>query len=145
MKYSFCFITLLLFTISTLAQKKVIWNDLANVTYTEKYFPSWGDYFLYPNFGNTVKNLEGKQITITGYFIDIDPKGKLFVLSKEPMASCFFCGGSGPETAIEIQFKNKQHFKTDDVITCTGVLKLNADDVEHFNYILIHASATLKR
>ena len=59
------------------------------------------------------------------------------------MAACFFCGVGGPETAIELQFKNKPNFKTDEIVAITGTLKLNKDDVEHFNYILIRCEGVL--
>ncbi len=48
----------------------------------------------------------------------------------------FLCGVGGPETAVELQFRSKPNFKTDAIVEVTGVLKLNKDDVEHFNYIL---------
>lgn len=118
------------------SQQKITWEDLSKVTFSEKFFPAFGESFLYPKFLPSVTALEGKQITVTGYFLNIDPKGKLYILSKGPMSSCFFCGVGGPETAIELEFSSKQTFKTDDIIAITGTLKLNADDVEHFNYIL---------
>ncbi|KAB5490833.1 hypothetical protein [Flagellimonas hadalis] len=118
------------------SQTEITWWDLSRINYTEKYFPSYGEYFLYPEFSERMKSLEGKKVSITGFFLDIDPSGKLFILSKNPMASCFFCGMGGPETAMEIQFKSKPGFKTDDILHVTGILKLNADDVQHFNYIL---------
>lgn len=117
-------------------QQKITWEDLAKVTFSEKYFPAYGESFLYPKFLPSVKILEGKQITITGYFLNIDPREKLYILSKGPMSSCFFCGVGGPETAVELQFFSKPTYKTDDMVVITGTLKLNADDVEHFNYIL---------
>lgn len=117
-------------------QTEITWNNLAGVTYTEKFFPSYGEYFLYPKFGADIQSLEGKKVSIVGYFLDIDPSGKLFILSKNPMASCFFCGMGGPETAMELQFASKPDFKTDDILHVTGILRLNADDVQHFNYIL---------
>lgn len=117
-------------------QKKITWEDLAQITFSEKFFPAYGESFLYPKFLPTVQALEGKQITVTGYFLNIDPEEKLFILSKGPMSSCFFCGVGGPETAIELQFSSKPAFRTDDIVTITGTLKLNADDIEHFNYIL---------
>ncbi len=131
-------LVLLMFQISSVcfSQIDVTWEDLAKIEYTEKYFQNYGEYFLYPSFSPSVKALEGKQIAITGYFLDVDPMEKIFILSKGPMSSCFFCGVGGPETAIELQFKVKPNFNTDDIVTITGVLKLNADDVEHFNYIL---------
>jgi uncharacterized membrane protein len=129
--------TLFLCTITIgFSQQKITWEDLAKVTFTEKYFPSYDDLFLYPEFSNEVKSLEGKKITITGYFLSIAPKQNLYILSKGPLSSCFFCGVGGPETAVEIQFANKPSFKTDEIISVTGVLKLNKDEVEHFNYIL---------
>jgi hypothetical protein len=136
MKNKILIIVSLLFCCTCFSQKKITWHDLTQVEFSEKFFPALGEYFLYPKFLPSVKDLEGKQVVITGYFLNIDPQGKLFILSKGPMSSCFFCGVGGPETAIELQFISKQNFKTDDIVTITGTLKLNADDVEHFNYIL---------
>lgn len=134
----------LLGTLACLAQKEITWGDLAKVDYTEKFFSDFGEYFLYPKFGPEVKALEGKKVSIVGYYLDIDPTGTLFILSKNPMASCFFCGVGGPETAIELQFNAKPKFRTDDIVMVTGTLKLNADDVEHFNYILEDCDALKK-
>lgn len=128
---------LLLICLTGFSQKKITWDDLAKVKFVDKYFPEFEQSFLYPNFSNEVKALEGKEVTITGYFLNLDPEGAVYILSKNPMASCFFCGVGGPETAVELNFTKDPPFKTDDIVTITGVLKLNSDDVEHFNYILI--------
>src|SRR5690554_3659516 len=101
----------LFFPIVCLSQKKVTWDDLANVTYTEKFFPSYDEYFLYPEFGADIKSLEGQEVSITGYFLNIDPEVNIFILSKGPMAACFFCGVGGPETAVELQFQAKPSFR----------------------------------
>lgn len=118
------------------SQKKITWEDLAKVKFEDKYFPEFEQSFLYPNFSNEVKALEGKAITITGYFLNLDPEGAIYILSKNPMSSCFFCGVGGPETAVELSITKKPPYKTDDIVSVTGVLQLNEDDVEHFNYIL---------
>ncbi|MFK7747551.1 MAG: hypothetical protein AB8B65_04120 [Kordia sp.] len=137
-------ITLILLTSAlSFAQKKITWEDLAKVKYEKKYLPAQDEYFDYPNFSPSVKALEGKKVIIVGYFLNIDPKGELFVLSKGPMASCFFCGIGGPETAIEIQFTSKPTYKTDDIVIITGILKLNSDDIEHFNYILTESTGEI--
>ena len=52
------------------------------------------------------------------------------------MSSCFFWGQGEPDTVIELQFKNTPNFKTDAIVTVTGKLTLNKDDVEHFIFIL---------
>ncbi|MEO9893912.1 hypothetical protein [Aurantibacter sp.] len=136
MKNKFLSILLLFITMSATAQVNLTWEDLANIEYTEKYFEAYDSNFLYPDFSNKMTNLEGKEVSLTGYFLDVDPNGELLILSKNPLASCFFCGNGGPETAVEIQFESKPDFETDDVVLITGKLKLNKDDVEHFNYIL---------
>lgn len=130
----------MLLSIRAAAQIDLTWKDLANISYTEKYFAAYDSNFLYPEFSKEISNLEGKEVSIAGYFLDMDPNGELFILSKNPLASCFFCGNGGPETAVEIQFKTRPDFKTDDVVLITGKLKLNQDDVEHFNYILTDCS-----
>ncbi|WP_111307880.1 hypothetical protein [Confluentibacter sediminis] len=127
--------TLLAFNIG-FSQKKITWTDLSHIKFTEKFFPAYDTSFFVPTFLPPVKALDGKQITITGYFLNIDPKGELYILSKGPMSACFFCGIGGPETAIELQFTSKQLFKTDNIVSVTGILKLNATDVDHFTYIL---------
>ncbi|MCK0160000.1 hypothetical protein [Allomuricauda sp. F6463D] len=141
MKNNILTIFFLLSSMIGFAQTEINWWDLARIDYTEKFFPAYGENFLYPKFSEYMKSLEGEEVAITGYFLNIDPSGKIFILSKNPMASCFFCGMGGPETAMELQFKSKPDFNTDDILSVTGVLKLNADDLEHFNYILTECEA----
>ncbi|GLB49819.1 hypothetical protein [Neptunitalea lumnitzerae] len=125
------------------AQKIVTWKDLSHITFSEEYYSEYDEYYLTPKFEEVVKELEGKQIIITGYFLNIAPEENVYILSKTPMSACFFCGVGGPETAIELEFTNKPLFKTDKVVSVTGILKLNGTDVEHFNYILTSCTAKL--
>lgn len=134
---------LLVTSVPVLAQKNITWEDLADVKFTEKYYQEYGQYFPYPTFSQSVKDLEGKQLTITGYFLNLDPQGATYILSKGPMSACFFCGVGGPETAIELHFNSKPDFKTDDIISVTGTLELNADDPEHFTYIFRESEGAL--
>jgi hypothetical protein len=143
MKPSLLLFSFMLFSTTCFSQKIVTWEDLSQVNFIDKYFKEYDQYFLYPQFSDSVKALEGEKIKLTGYFLDIDPSGTIFVLSRGPMAACYFCGSGGPETTIELQFDVKPLFKTDDMITVTGRLRLNADDVNHFNYILEDCEAEL--
>lgn len=93
-------------------------------------------FFLYPEFGSKVKVLEGKEVEIKGYMISVNPAENVFVLSAYPMASCFFCGSSGPESIIQLKLKRPKRFLTDEIWTVRGVLRLNADNLEELNYIL---------
>ena len=136
MKNSILIIVSILLSFVSYGQKEVTWEDLSKVEYTETFFEEYGMNFLYPKFDKSIKDLDGERITITGYFLDIDPEGKIFVLSKEPMASCFFCGANGPETAMELFFMFPPEYKTDDIITVSGRLELNSEDVDYMIYLL---------
>jgi hypothetical protein len=63
------------------------------------------------------------------------------ILSKVPYSACFFCGGAGPESVVEVYFTDKHpRFKADQVIKVTGILRLNDTDITHMNFILTGAT-----
>jgi hypothetical protein len=72
--------------------------------------------------------------------IPVDIDEDFYVLSRYPFANCFFCGGAGPETVVDLQFSNDpREYATDERLTFAGELKLNADDVYQMNYIIVGA------
>lgn len=137
------FLFVLLCGTTLYGQERITWSDLADVEFKPKYFEEYDAHFLMPSFGESVKKRSGKKIVIKGYFLDISGSGKVFLLSKNPMATCFFCGAAGPETIMEISFKEQPSFRTDQVISVEGVLELNDSNAERCNYILNQAVGTL--
>ncbi|PRX57468.1 hypothetical protein [Flagellimonas meridianipacifica] len=137
------FFVLICFSTSAIAQKQLTWEDFADVNFQAQFNEKYGVHFLMPTFGDKIMSYKGKQVSIKGYFLDISGSGEIFLVSQNPMASCFFCGGSGPETIIEVSFKEKPSFKTDQIVVITGLLELNANDVDHCNYILSEATGRL--
>ena len=129
---------------SIFSQEKLTWEDFADVKFSKVYSPVYDDIFLKPKFGTGIKSYEGRRIRIKGYFLDFSLEDdEFFLLSKNPRASCFFCGGAGPESVLEIMFSKKPNFKTDQLVEITGVLILNLDDVDHCNYIIKDATGKL--
>ena len=128
---------------SAFAQPKLTWDDLADVEFKPEYNKKYDVHFLMPTFGEKIKNYNGKEIKLIGYFLDISGTGEVFLISANPMATCFFCGGAGPESIVEVNFEEKPPFKTDQVVEVTGTLTLNRDGVDHCNYILNIASGQL--
>lgn len=126
-----------------LAQEQLTWEDFADINFEPEYIEKYEVHFLMPTFGKRIKAYRGKKVSIKGYFLDISGSGDVFLVSQNPMASCFFCGAAGPETVIEVNFKEKPPFKTDQIVIVTGVLQLNRNNVDHCNYILEEASGTL--
>ena len=116
---------------------KVTWEMLRDVTFKKKWSAEESMFVLYPTFGAKVTGLKDKEIVLTGYMIPVDVDANVYVLSANPYSSCFFCGGAGPESVVQVKFKKStKRFNTDDRITVKGKLKLNADDINELNYIL---------
>ncbi len=131
----------LLLGIKAEAQVTLNWADFADVNFEPVYSEKYDIHFLTPSFGDNIKGYEGQKVSIKGYFLDISGSGEIFLISENPMASCFFCGAAGPETIVEVRFTEAPPFKTDDIVTASGILQLNANDVNSVNYILKEASA----
>lgn len=134
----FSIIVFLCASAGLIAQEQTVdWPLLAKVKWSERYFEKYDETVYYPDFDKSVLALNGKPIRIKGYVIPIDVESGYYVLSANPNASCFFCGNAGPESVMELQLVGTgNRFRTDDIVTFNGTLKLNWDDLEHCNYIL---------
>ena len=117
------------------------WKILSKVDYETRLDELTQFEEEYPIFSEDVKALDGKEITVEGWMIPLDElRGEnYFVLSSLPFANCFFCGGAGPETVIEV-FSKKQIDFTEKKLKVTGKLKVNPDDPLRLMYILNEAS-----
>lgn len=117
------------------------WEILADVTFTEAYSETWGINVLTAEFGDIVSSLADKEVVLSGYMLPLDAMGTSYVLSRNPNASCFFCGGAGPETIVglEIQPEFLKRYRTDAYMTFKGVLRLHASNDRQMNYMLVEA------
>ena len=134
------FLTYLLVN-AAVAQGMEAWNIFAKTKFEPRYNEKIGEYLFYPTFTDDVKKLEGKEITLEGFYVPFAPEGDDYIIvSKYPMSQCFFCGGGGPESVAEVNFvKDPGQFQVDDLITVRGKLKLNVNDLDHINFILTDA------
>lgn len=117
-----------------------LWKTLATVEYENvpnRYFPQ-------PVFNKEIKALEGKRVTIKGFIIPLDDTKKQinFMLSMVPFSHCYFCGGAGPESMVEVKAVTAFEYSSKPV-QVSGILKLNATDENHLFYILEDASPIL--
>lgn len=121
-----------------LPAEKLTWDMLKDVSFKKKWYPQESIFMLYPTFGAPLKRLENKEVIIKGYVIPVDVATNMYVLSAFPYSQCFFCGGAGPESVMSLKPKKSEvrKYKTDEMHTFTGKLKLNADDIYEMNYIL---------
>lgn len=123
-----------------LTAQEYMWKTLSKVTYKKEYDEMLGFKVDIPIFGPEVTKLEGKEVTVKGYIIPVEgyKSHKDFVLSAYPYSMCFFCGGAGPETVMEVKAKSAVAF-TADPITIRGTLHLNSKDINKLMYALSNA------
>ena len=138
---SFAFLVLFVLPAGFMAQQSITWDQLTDVKFSKKYDATLGIELLAASFGESVKALDGKEIIIKGYIIPLDPLGTQYVISRNPMATCFFCGGSGPETVAELRLhpKSIRRYATDELLSFKGVLKLNESNSASLNYVILNA------
>lgn len=115
------------------------WKDLSRVRFEERMNEDLNVIVPYPVFHSSVKRLDGQKIQIKGYVIPFEETGDatIVILSAFPFSNCFFCGGAGAETVIDVQLKGQTtRFKQDAMVTFRGKLRLNDSDLDYLNYIL---------
>ncbi len=117
---------------------KVLLNDVKiRYIYSEKF----DGFVSKPIFGKKTRALEGKIITLRGFFLPVDPRSTAFVISNNPSSRCFFCNGAGVETLAEVDprsgsLQKLRDLKVDNFYEVKGRLRLNRDDFGHLIYIL---------
>ncbi len=124
------------------ADKQVVnaWKTLSKITFKKQYDEMMGFKVDVPVFSEEVKALDGKEITIKGYIIPVEgyKSHKEFVFSAYPYNMCFFCGGAGPETVMEVTATEGIKFQADP-ITLKGILQTNSGDINRLIYSMTKA------
>lgn len=122
-----------------------IWQTLFKVTWYKKFNAELKAEIPYPKFNESIKALDGKEITISGFVIPLDMyAGEYVVLSAFPANQCYFCGGAGPESVIEVYTSNQRNTFATQKVTFKGKLELNDSDHSHLIYILRDAKQVYK-
>lgn len=127
-----------------LASQEVIdWQVLSDVTFHPVYVDDLGYQVDSAAFGTDVRIYEAKEVLIRGYMIPLDALGTSYALSRNPNASCFFCGGAGPETVIQLNLKPSaiRRYQMDAILTFRGKLRLNEKNTDQFTYVLEDAES----
>ena len=110
------------------------WKVLGEIKYVKKNHPKYGEV-QFPVVNDKVKLRGKKKIYISGFIVPIDNKS--YALSKNVFAACFFCGKSGPESIVGLNFKGATpKLKTDQYVTVEGTFRYNEDDADDWIYNL---------
>lgn len=118
-----------------------IWKNLAKISYKKEYDAVMGFKIDKPVFGESIKAMEGKEVEVKGYIIPVDgyKSHKEFVFSAFPYSQCFFCGGAGPETVMEVEAKDAIKFTAESIVL-KGILSLNDNDVNRLMFKISKAT-----
>jgi len=127
---------LVLFTTTGRAQENT-WRTLSKITFKKQYDETMGFKIDVPVFSEDIKAMTDDEITVKGYIIPVEgyKSHNEFIFSAFPYSMCFFCGGAGPETVMEV-FSEKPVTYTAEQITLKGKLELNETDINRLMYIL---------
>ncbi|MEM9001280.1 MAG: hypothetical protein AAGB24_13530 [Bacteroidota bacterium] len=138
------FLLTVFFLIGVVARGQAVldWFDLSEGI-------SWGQSspktifpgFQKANFSPKMQALEGKKVVITGYLLVLGGNQSIYLLSKNPMASCFFCGNGGPETVVDLKFAQRPSFVMDELLSVEGTLFLNRNNPNGCYYRIENADA----
>lgn len=123
------------------AKTENIWKTLSRITYRKEYDELMGFKIDKPVFSQQVQDIEGTEITIKGYVIPVEgyKSHTEFIFSAFPYNMCFFCGGAGPETVMEVLASEPVKYSAEQV-TLKGKIQLNADDINRLMYQLVDAT-----
>jgi len=133
---------LLLLAIALPAQTYLDWIALGEIELTKKTNLEFGISYDEAVFSEYIEELDSTEVTISGYMIPLDALGTSFALSRNPNASCFFCGNAGPETVLRLWFTPSamKRYNTDDYLRIKGQLRLHASNEHGFIYELWNAA-----
>lgn len=122
------------------AQDENAWQMFEKVEFKDIYVEKYFSYASLPDPETPyTKEIDGKKLTIKGHYIPV--MGDIIIVSKYPYANCFFCGGAGLESIVEVRLKNGKNpnFDTDQKLEVTGTLKVNTTDWQQVGFILEEA------
>ena len=136
LRYITFLVLLLSVSIQSYAQENT-WKTLSKITYKKQYDELMGFKVDVPVFGEEILALEDTIIDVKGYIIPVEgyKSHQEFIFSAYPYSMCFFCGGAGPESVMDVYASEPVEYSTDQ-ITLRGRLELNSTDVNRLMYIL---------
>ena len=131
----------LLAGVAAQAQDTNLWKTLSKITYEKKFDELLGFKVDVPVFSEGIQELEGEMVEVSGYIVPVEgyKSHTEFIFSAYPYNMCFFCGGAGPETVMEVTSIEPIKYSTERV-KLRGKLTLNSDDINRLMYIMTDAT-----
>ncbi|WP_424964220.1 hypothetical protein [Ekhidna sp.] len=118
------------------------WKQFAQISKERKYFAELDTYYRIPVFTSNLIAQEGKEISLTGFYLPYSELDSVIIVSRYPNASCFFCGQAGIESVVMVELGKPYQpntYRVDQMLLVHGKLQLNATDVNKLAFIITDA------
>ena len=117
------FASLVVFPQKTFAQEELLWDTLADL----EFVVNDGEWSV--EFGETVKQLEGKSVRIIGFMMPLESslEQKHFILSMLPLDGCQFCAPGTQAQFLEVKVEGEGIRYSYDPIEVAGTFELIPD------------------
>ena len=117
------------------------WEIMDNASFKSVYvdeFEAETDLLL---LTDDLKKRSGEHLTISGYYVPL-MDDDVMILSKFSFANCFFCGGAGLESVVQIELKDDipYNLEMDQKIKVSGRIYFNDSDWDKLSFILKDAT-----
>lgn len=118
-------------------QPRLSWEQLTHVEFPKLADQTRDTLAYYPLYGESLAALHGKQVKMEGFVIVADAAKGHYILSRHPFAACYFCGGGGVESIVDLEVKERPDgLFTDDYVSLTGTFFLNPENLDFGIYLL---------
>ena len=116
------------------------WNMFAGIT-QERRFIEEADARV-PIFTSVLQAHSGQEVTLTGNYLPYSKLDSAIIISRFPIANCFFCGKAGIESVamVELEHASKHTYRTDQRLTVRGKLMLNSTNIKKLAFVITDAS-----
>jgi len=117
------------------------WEVFEKITKERKYIEEVSTHYNIPVFTPELQELSGEEILIRGYYLPYSILDSVIIISRYPIASCFYCGAAGVESVAMVELsENTPKFKTDQILNVRGRLSLNDSDINKLAFVLEEAA-----
>ncbi|MDX2061463.1 MAG: hypothetical protein SFY70_00215 [Bacteroidia bacterium] len=114
------------------------WDLLLQVRFETRLYK--GERMYWPVLSDKIKAAHNKPLRLKGYLIPMQAGQThlTFYLSLKPESECFFCGGGGPESIVEVTATQPVPYSYTPIML-VGTLVVNDSDPNQMLYRLIGA------
>lgn len=118
------------------------WEMFSGISLKRTYVEEAEAHYRLPVFTPELQALKGEEVSLAGFFLPYSKVDSIIIISRFPIASCFYCGQAGVESVAMVEMVDSpaKPYKTDQRLVVKGKLALNNSDVNKLAFVLTGAT-----